>query len=416
MATTNLKSLFESLKITLTSDTIKKIIHWCLAYETRGEHPLALNSPMLGVYRCYFYTSDMDELFHIFNLSRIEFRALALQSKALQAKWKVTSDPMNLLCIYLIHLSMINTKLSQKELLECRTCLGKMMQYRFFTTVVNHNLPHGSNQEVMAALIDSLTAKFDIKQADTPTWKLVIEKRCRDIFDKESSIHYKTLIQFSDDEEIMYALADIETRIRAMLVRVCQAYMAFHAKGARISGTSLVDEIDGEKYVRDITDTYDDLSVEVCNRAINVNRFLNLEYVKFISKLGTAVRMDMFRLLLVKFSEIANAQYKKGQGNLVRGTGPDRLLIGYNVLIHNIVQKTYRHCIMTEHVNMNSKTDILVKTRDIYRSSRIQDDDILVIKNSVEHFVNANSGSTREATNSSLKLAFLCYIILMSFE
>ena len=53
---------------------------------------------------------------------------------------------------------------------------------------------------------------------------------------------------------------------------------------------------------------------------------------------------------------------------------------------------------------------------NLYRSSRVSDPIVVKIKDSVSNFIDSTKLSSREATNASLKIGFIMYIILLSFD
>ena len=60
--------------------------------------------------------------------------------------------------------------------------------------------------------------------------------------------------------------------------------------------------------------------------------------------------------------------------------------------------------------------DILKKVSDAIRASRIQDESILLIKNSVDYFIEQNMHIQREATYVALRTSFILYIIILTFN
>ena len=120
----------------------------------------------------------------------------------------------------------------------------------------------------------------------------------------------------------------------------------------------------------------------------------------------------MVRNVLMQFSAMATLQYQKGKGDTMDKSG--KLYEGYHILISNLIQRTYRACIV-DKVKL-VRANILKKAINMYRSSRISDQTVLTIKDSVSKFVDDTKVSSRVATNASLKIGFIIYIILMSFD
>lgn len=407
--------LLADYNVEVTRSHIKQLETYCNEFEIRDSHVEAFNTPMLGLAKAYFLNKDRVALFNIFHIDVLEFERAIFECPIVKKEYKVSSDEYNVLTIWLLHLIHRSKTLSDKDRDLGMMLLMKLLHYKFFTSLVNHNFPHGANPEIMAATIDNLSAKFDIKQPETSTWRLVIEARSRDVIDPES-IHWETIDKFGDDAKVLYVITDIQTRIRTRLVLVVQQYYAQREKGIRIGTTHMVSDIDGEKVIKSLEGSYDSVIEGVCNQCINAGKFVKHDYVALIAKLSINIREDMLRDLLIKFSDYAAEQYHTHNQNKVSSDKTGNLLLGYKILITDIIQKTYRAAITDREVNVKSKLAILDKTRTIYRSSRIADPDILKIKDSVEAFVMAHSGYTREATIASLRISFLQYIILLSFD
>lgn len=177
----------------------------------------------------------------------------------------------------------------------------------------------------------------------------------------------------------------------------------------------MADEVGGEKLIRNLAGTFDVMISNISNQALNLDKFIQPEIVKMVCLMSKNVSPDMLRHFLEFFSNRAMLQYKDQTSEKTKGEGEALILIGYRILISNIVQRTYRTCIL-DKVNMNSKVAIFEHVRNIYRSSRIGDPDILVIKNSIEQLVLDSKLTSRESTQASLKIALILYILFLSFN
>ena len=86
-----------------------------------------------------------------------------------------------------------------------------------------------------------------------------------------------------------------------------------------------------------------------------------------------------------------------------------------DLLIQNIIQKSYRYCIQNK-INMRQVASILKAIKDVYSSSRISDDGIIQVRESVNKLVLELQSNRRDATVSSFRIAFVLYIIILSFK
>jgi hypothetical protein len=406
--------LYEHFDITVTKVHLARMRQYATEFEIRQSHMEALNSPLLGVSKMYFLPKDNMGLFNVFDIDASAFKRVAHSAASIDTTRFVTSDIYNLLVIWLAHKAR-ESSLSVKDKEDLQVLLFKMLHYKFFTSIVNHQMPYGTDEETMRYTIDNLNGKFYIKQKETPTWFAVIEARSRDVVG-ESSIHNNTIKTFSPDEKVLYVVTDIQTRLRKQLLTIFDKFRENKRLGNKVSSSSIVADIGGEKMIKPIASVLDSVSNTVVSSALNLNEFVDYEMVDVIVALTKNIKADAMNALLVKFSEMATNQQKTGNATLVKGSGDRMVLVGYRVLVSNILQKTYRACMLDKSVNLGSKVDILNKTKTLYSSSRIGDKDILIVKNSVDYFVNTHSNSQRTSTNASLKIAFIIYIILLSFK
>lgn len=404
--------LYSEFNVTLTQRHVSMLDRYMREFESRPGHAETFGSALLGVYKAHFLQKDALELFDIFGIDYAHFKRVAHSADEVDTTRKVTSEPYNILVIWLVHLFEVS-RLSNKSKVISKTCLLKMMQYRFFTSVVNYNFPHGAHEGTMQYTIDNLSNKFAIRNEGS--WKKLIESRVEDILDRRG-IHFETIELFGPDEKILYAISDIQTRIRKQLVLVIQLYYTNKEKGLSVSSVNIVEDINGDKMLRVLESSMDTMIGSVTNSATNLTEFLDYEYIKIAVGLSNDLTEDIFIKFLTKFSILAEVQMKKGDGEKTKGSRNSPIFVGYAILLSTILQKTYRLCMLDKDVDLGSKVSILTKTRNIYRSSRITDKDIIAIKDSVAYFVNKYSNSKRSMTNSSIRITFIVYIILLSFK
>jgi len=406
--------LLERYKLDITRNHYLRIKKHLISWELRDQHPEALNTPMLGITKIHFLTKDTMALFDIFDIEKSAFEATFRAAKTIDTSRRVISDAYNMLTVWAAYMvEQSSLPKAQKE--EMQYNLFKLMQYRIFTSIVNYNFPHRAQEDVMEYTINELSNKFDIKRNETSTWKLVIEARSKDIVGRDS-IHHRTLRSFAPDDKVLYVITDVHTRIWVKLTTIIQKFYKNKEAGNRMGSYGIVGEIDGEKVVKNLVASYDQMIEGISNDVLSTNKFIDHTSIDIAVKITGNIRADMFRSLLIKFSDMAIDQHRKKNQDLIEGVDEHKLLIGYRILISNIIQKTYRECIFDKTVNMKSKLEILSKSRNIYRSSRITNKDILIIKNSVSDFVDKYSNSNRESTNASLRIAFISYIIILSFK
>lgn len=405
-----LKQLFTAEHdFTPTANMVKEIVKWRTLYENRGEHAEALNTPLLGCNVIKFLPRDSDALFDILGVNKNDFQS-TIRRSSLNQSFIVATDPFNLLVTWAVH-KFYNSNMPQNLRNEACMSLFYMMLIRFFSSFVNHMLPHGANRGIMEATIDSLSDKFDIKHADTGTWKLVMMSRATELLDPKN-IHCNTIKTFIGDQKITYLITDTQTRIRTKVKLVILEYHKMKESGKTSVDTTLIEEIGDKTDVKGLENSYDSMISSVCNRVLNVNQFIRNDFLKIACSTTTNIRSDMLRELLIKFSTLATYQYAHHKQEDTDSRGRYR---GYMILIRNMVQRTYRACIMKK-VKMTSKLAILQEVINLYKASRVSDPEILKVKESVEAFVLDTKMSSRDSTRASLKIAFIIYLMLLTFD
>lgn len=449
--------LSERLNISMTPALATAIVRFVNAYESRGTHPEAFNSPYLGIHPCYFLTKDRDDFFALFNVDSKEFaqfiakysngrniifgvnmrtlvdmarslidslrktikglsasdmRKIISDITSIDTNFKVASDPLNIFITYLLHL-VVTSSLPVKQKEETMFKLLMLLQYKFFTSLVNHRFKYKPDEEVMTAMFESLTNKFDIKQYGT--WKRVMEVRAEQFVQKDS-LHYNTFVTYNDDKKILYIITDVQTRIRNQINIVTQEFMKAKERQDKIGSYSHVGtDVDGEKILINSNSGFDIMTASVYNDSLSVTRFLDDPALKIVTGLFNGLSQPKIRALLIAFSELAVKQTKSGQSQLIKEENGVVIYVGAQILIQNIIQKSYRYCIQNK-VNLNQLPMIIKTVKDVYGSSRISDEGIIQVRESVNKLVLDLQSNRRDATLSSFRIAFIVYIILLSFK
>ena len=411
-----LRDLFSSnYSTTISLKMLQDLNRFVLSYEVRGDNPLALNTPMLGVHKAYWFSSDASAVFAIFNIDQKQFNMLIKQCPAIDKKFNVVSNDFNILVIWLIYCIRKSTALSKQAAYNGCIDLLKLLHYKMFTGKVAAQFQYGAKEPVMAYTLDNLTAKSDIKNPETDTWKKLIYKHCT-VTMETSTIYTNVFNNFQPDTAITKAISDIHTRLCRKIVLISEAYYENNRKGLSIGSSSLMTtNKEGEKALMSIQGTLDIAIGRINTAILNINEFIDMNMVNLATKLSSNIRRDNVIDVLTLFSRYATQQVKdqETQRSIV-DKQKIPIYVGYCTLIQELVQKTYRRAAMSG-VDCNSNVEVLQMTRNTYTASRVVDADVTSIKNSVDNFLQQTK-YTRPGTLVSLRLAFILYIMLLSFK
>lgn len=403
-------SSIQNLNRPVTQDLVKDLVEYCSMFESRGG--LALNSPFLGVYPIYFTTTDREILFRLLEVEESQIEEIISSVPSIDPNWNVVRDPYNHLIIWMCHKFFTSQLPKDKKDLAMVTLL-KMLHYKFFTSLVYNSYKHGADPNVMESVINNLSNKYDIVQYKT--WKGVIEARCQDVI-SPSSIHLDVFKNYDGDDKIIYILSDIQSRIRQKIRLISNLYYdAKEEGGAGIGTYSSTDTIDGEKVILSQSNIFDLMIEGMIVQVQTTARFLDNELIKALCKKFQYISEEMLRGVLTMMTETAAIQAESGDMFTQKKIKGDIVYTGMGLIVRELIQKTYRICIL-DKINLNSKASILIKTMNLYTSSRVTDEDILTLKRSILYFVVGCKKSSREATNSSLVIAVILYTIIRSFD
>jgi len=222
--------------------------------------------------------------------------------------------------------------------------------------------------------------------------------------------------KYNDDKKVFYLITDTQTRIRDKFKRIVEIFRETKDTGDIIKTYSATGtDIDGSKIVMYQVSLFDTMTNNLSIEILNTSAFIEDKPIQIIASVFKSIRPDMLRYMLTKFSELAVSQSISGELDKIETHKNTNMYIGARALITNLIQKSYRYCIV-EQVDMKNQLGIILKLKNIYSSSRIVDPGIISVKNSVDAFVEEHSKSKRTATNSSLKIAFVLYVIFKSFK
>lgn len=452
-----IRDKFDSnLNIKITPNLANAIIKFVKVYENRDKHPEAFNSPYLGLYPCYFLTKDRDDFFNLFNtdnqetqkllhgftyeqnktLTDLLFKARKLslseaqhsmsiagltnneiktQMKnipAINANFKTASDPFNVFAVYLVY-KLMNSTIPDKLKKDAAHSVLLLLEYKFFTSLVNHRFKYRPDEGTMIATYESVSGKFDIKQYGT--WRNVLSVRA-DSFLSADSIHYATLISGGPDLKLLYVITDIQTRIRNQINIFTEEFMKIKETKDKIGEYSLtVKDDEGNQNIADLSSTYDTMIFNVYRDVMSIPHFLDDTIIRLIVKFFSSLNNTNFRNTLIGFSEYAVKQARSGQQLLVKTIDGVETDIGAQAIISMIIQKTYRYLTNT-NVNIRDISSVIKSTKDVYGSSRVSDEGIVRVRNDMVYLINQIQNSTRESTVTSLRIAFVLYIVILAFK
>ena len=411
---------FDTLNIKITPETCQRLFRLVTHWETRGTHPLTLNGQLLGVYPMNFSDVDRASFFHVVELEEIEVKTMVRDCAQshhpppIQLSHQVTSDPFNLLCVYLVYKGYQDLSKSNKK--ECEKWIMNVLKYwhyKLFSSLVGHYFPHGTNEEVFMEVVANLNKRFDL--VTLGSWKAVIEERCKieGSMDPKVNIHWKTFETFAPDDKILYVISDTQTRLRDKVGLIRDMYYEFHADGKKMGlSSSTGTDLEGEKVLIEKNTTLDSAITALCVQLLSVNTFLDQKLIDNVLRQFPDVSNPLMRHALESLCNKAAIQMRERKiDDVIKHKDGSIEYVGMRAIVKAIVQTSFNYC-LKNRIDVRSKYKVFTTILSRYRASHIKDVYVVAIKDAMLKFIIELNRVSRPSTQASLRLALIIYILL----
>ena len=405
----------KKLPISIIPDMVTDIVYIVKKFEMRDEHSYTLNSPFIGCYKFSFNPEDRMILFNLVNTDEAYVKSIIKEISSITQSFKVISDPFNLLSIWIIH-KFYKSRLTQSQKETSILNIGNYLQYKLLGSLIANFFKYKADIDYMSIVIEDLTNKSDIKNKGS--WKKLIEDRTKQMFLDTSSIHYKSLTKFDDDKKILYAISDLQTRMRNQIKLIAQLYYDYYSKRTKIESVEAVTTIDGKKIFKEPKAT-----IELMNYVILSDiKFgsINQKYLQLILVLYKNVIKSVF---IRAFTMLHNAyieQMKQKKLDAIAKPSSSygdctELYIGVQVFVNKLIQFTFSQ-LMKNSIQLNRKSNIVISMYKTFSSQKLRDQLFLNLKGSLKHFLISYNITRRKTTISSLIPALMLYLMLIGFN
>ncbi len=364
---------------------------------------------LTGVQTVRFTSQDRDALFiDIFEVDEQEIQE-ALYSlttpdengrpvPVINQEWVVTSDVFNIASIYLIHAIHNSKHLSAAEREEGKIRVALYLYYKFFTSLLFHYFRFAANEEIARAAYSKLTNKFTLKRLGS--WSACL----RDLASKavaNDGIWSDVISHMDSDQRVLRMIADMQGRIRDMLINIYKVFKECHVKGERIASSQQSVEIDGETILKDKTKSL-----------LKYNRYLN----SVISDKNTFIRQELVDVIVSTMPTMEPRHLMQSltwASNNANHTH-DKIVESCTELI---LEHAYEYLQANRQLVRASKDipGLLARLRGAYTSSRSVEPKLFVLRDKVGKLVTMATGSRNESAVSAARTGFMLYICLRAW-
>lgn len=314
--------------------------------------------------------------------------------EAVHNEWAISTDVMNLSCVWLLHRLEADKTLKPAVKTEAMAGILLVLQFKFFTSRYSRHFPYPADKQVAEAAAADMSYKYSIKKYGN--WLNFFTNRSEEIL-KDDGLHAHAVATM-DDGKVIYMLNDIQGRIREMLKNLYDHYLKTRAQGLRVGVNSMVVVHDGEAMLKDSTNGVLQHINYLQSILSDQNSFIKPELTAIIEKLMSTMPPQHFSTTLVWISANCSSNY----GTKIRTLAETILTHSFDYLSRNrgVVRNT------------SDLPGLLAKLKGIYMSSRSTDPVLLEIRKQCEDIISQATGIRSTSVLSAVRTGVLLYITL----
>ena len=397
-----IKAIFEDVCGHLKADAklARKISEFQVWFVNKNEDHMAFfGGNLTGVQVVRFMPQDKDKFFvDVLEVDEYQLEDALHSSPAINKSFKVSSDPFNQMCMYLLHIFLNSTTLNEKARERVLLDIGLILFYRFLTSLMYNFFKFPADPQIAAMTYAQLSEKFLLKKLGS--WQATLEDRSIKMIE-EGTNRRKTVKEFTNDAAIVALINDSQGRIRDMMKNIYGEFMRVHSSGSRIHTTSMISDHDGELIMKDATKSLVVYSRYMRTVLPDENGFIKDEILTVLSKfVHTASRTLLEQSLRWMSTNYKYASLKEIE-ELVDKT-----------LLHSFAYLQNHRTVFRETQDLSG---FIVKLKGVYMSSKSTDPELIEIRDMAEAVVRKATTTKNASAIASVRTALLLYIVIRAF-
>lgn len=399
----NVKSVFDTHCEHLSFDKtlLKKVQDYERKFVNKNETHIAFfGGNLMGVHPVKFKEEDRNRWFDEILDADEDMLGRDLHSLPDILKHRhVSSDVMNLSCFWMAHRFLTSDKLNDDEKHKGAMAVILVLHYKFITSILSDWFTWSADPIVAQATYMALNKRFGLKMVGS--WGALLEQRAEAVVGR-GGLHYKRLIDFNSDLDIVYMVNDTQGRVKDILKNIRDVFtIVRNSPETQIRTVSSMIELDGELKVRDksrMTSSYMRYLLDVLPDKRN---FIVPELVDVILKTVPTISRQP---LVDSLTYMSNNVSPKADPS-----------------VQHVCELTMQHAFdyLARNPNtMASKSDIaglLRKMRALYQASRTNNEQIMEMRELTEKFVKTATKSKNKVMIAAVRNAVLLYILFRAF-
>ncbi|MNZ13943.1 hypothetical protein D3C78_308530 [compost metagenome] len=402
----NVKSLIDAAGAHLSIDRnfVRRLATYRQNFANKNDdHVAFFGGHLMGVQDVRFTRADRNEWF----ATVLDMDDISLQEDLLTLKTLVpdplkvryvSTDVMNLTCLWVVHAIFNSKHLNDKEKHAAMIDTLLILEYKFITSILAYWFPNRADQAVAVATYARLPKKFKLKELGS--WGALLVYRAEATIDA-SSPHTKnrTFQKFDDDFDIIYAVNDIQGRIKGYLKNIRDVFEIVRRDPTALirtnSNTSV--NMDGEVVVKNKKNIYSTYRRYLDEVIVDRNSFIMQELVEIVA--GTMPKLPLHNMTEALEYITAKSSKLKGDPN-VAALADLTLEHLFDFIAAN------RTTIRT-----NDIPALLTKLSNLYKASRSNNDLLMKMRDVGEKVVRKAVKTKNDNLVFSIRTGVILYLV-----
>lgn len=396
----SIKNVFDETCTNFVVDTrlLAKIRQYEHRFVNKNEHHINFfGGVLMGVNPVRFTQEDRQRWFDdIIGTDELLIKPGIHALPTIVATRVVSTDIMNLSCLWVIHKFLSDKRLPEKQREEGALLTAQIMNYKFFTSTLTGWFTYNANPVVAQTTYALLTKKFGLKMAGS--WGALIRNRSYDIV-KKGGLHYKTLMDFYPDERIVNVANDTWGRVKSILKYIRDVFTtAQNMPEYQIQTTGNTIVLDGEVRLRDRTRAiteYIDYTLGILH---DKHSFIKKDLLAIIMKVMGNVPIRNMESVLEYMINNSSIKADKEVAEFVR-----------HVIEHAVNYVTHNPGVMR---NRSDLAELIRRMRGLYTAAKTTDPDIIKIRYLGERIAERGGKTRNKQVVVALRNAIALYVVL----
>ena len=364
---------------------------------TKDENTMSFfGEGLWGVYPISFTLTDsnewFDEIIQVDDTNlRHRIKELYADNVNIDVKWQRANDVVNLTLIYLVHI-FLTSRLNDRDKVKGASYCLNILQYKFISSLQNHKFKYGVDKAIAIATYAQLTRKVMIKCFGS--WKELFDKRALDIIDPRG-IHYKVLMSYRDDYEVIKLVQEIQNRMRKMANFLTDEFYKVREQGKGIESSSKIISSEEGDRISDSIQKFNVYKNYLHSIIIDRNSLIKEDLLDIIAKTTRRIPSNTIKESLEWISDNSYSDLKEKINTWLTST------LEYSF---KIIRET--------GLKTNQISQIIHKLRTMFLSSRTSNEKLTEAKESGLELIMMSDITNSKSSQITLRSSLMIYMVL----